>query len=516
MKEPIGEVFTPLKWAEWLIDRWKVFEAWLGGAHICDPTAGQGVFALAMLLMARRKGIPITRERLSRLTLIEIASSHLECFRENATREFGIDFPASQIFCQDVITEAHAGKYDILVGNPPWANFGDLSTAYKEHLKPFFLQEGLVPDRQKMLLGSSRVDIAALVLKVVLGRLLKKDGTGYFYLPTSLFFGDGAHSGFRDYLARDSRNGVDIRRDFAVDSVYEFTSTKVFDGIGTSYCCAKFRGDTRQSFPVPYFRESEEKWVEHKAVPFKNPTDAWRVVRDLAELNTGASLEVRLSPEQKPRQGVNTCGANSVFIFNQKPLHLPNEFLYPLATKELWRQQTAVPRTLIATGSPPHKWILLPYHQQTGRPLTWCQIEQHTALRDHLQNVQEVLQARKGTLLGTALKRGNWWALLGVGPYSFAPFKVIWEAYGKNRFDPIVLDSIEGQMWQGNQAMHAFIPCWTEQDAQRIKTALENPEILALLRQLNGAGKCNWAQPGKIKKILSFDQDELDYPNLLF
>ena len=47
-------------------------------------------------------------------------------------------------------------------------------------------------------------------------------------------------------------------------------------------------------------------------------------------------FEIRLSPEQKPRQGVNTCGANSVFIFDNKPLHLPEQFLYPLATKEIW------------------------------------------------------------------------------------------------------------------------------------------------------------------------------------
>ena len=490
----IGQVFTSLKWAEWLINRWDIFDAWLDGAHVCDPTAGQGIFAFAMLRIARRKGIPITRKRLSRLTLIEMIPSHLERFRENVKRTFGIDFPASQIFCQDVITEAHAGRYDILIGNPPWANFSDLPTAYKECLKPFFLQEGLVPDRQKMLLGSSRIDIAALVLKVVLGRLLKKNGTGYFYLPTSLFFGDGAHSGFRNYLARGSRNSADSYRDFAVDTVYEFSSTKVFEDVGTSYCCAKFRGDTPQNFPITYFRESDGRWVEHKALPFKDPTDPWRVVRDLDELKAGATLEVRLSPEQAPRQGVNTCGANSVFIFDQKPPHLPDQFLYPLATKELWRQQTTLP----------HKWILLPYHQRTGKPLTWCQIERCTALRDYLQNVQDVLQGRKGTLLRTALKRGNWWALLGVGPYSFAPFKVIWEAYGKTQFNPIVLSSVEGQMWQGNQSMHAFIPCWTERDAQRIKAALENPEIPTLLRQLNGAGKCNWAQPGKIKKILGF------------
>ena len=50
-------------------------------------------------------------------------------------------------------------------------------------------------------------------------------------------------------------------------------------------------------------------------------------------------------------------------------------------------------------------------------------------------------------------------------------------------------------------------------DAQRIKAGLENPAIPDLLRQLNGAGKCNWAQPGKIKKILSFDERVLDFPN---
>lgn len=490
MKEQIGQIFTPLKWAEWLINRWNIFDAWCDGAHICDPTAGQGVFPLALLHIARRRGVPITAERLSRLTLIEIVPAHLEQFRENVYREFGVDFPAAQLFCQDVITESHAGQYDVLVGNPPWANFGDLPSAYKARLKPYFLQEGLGPDRQKLLLGASRIDIAALVLKVALGKLLKQDGVGYFYLPTSLFFGDGAHSGFRNYSAN--------HRNFAVDTVYEFTSAKVFEGISTSYCCARFRGDTPQTFPITYFREVDREWVEHQALPLKNPADPWRVVQNLDERNVGETLEIRLTPEQKPRQGVNTCGANSVFIFDHKPSHLPEMFLYPLATKELWRHPI----------SAPHRWILLPYHRETGKPFTWDQIEQYDMLRDYLQNVRGTLQARRGALLRSAMNKGHWWALLGVGPYAFAPFKVIWEAYGKDQFNPIVLSGVDGQVWQGNQAMHAFIPCWQEAEAQRIKTALENPEILVLLRQLNGSGKCNWAQPGKIKKIIAFDETE--------
>ena len=484
-----------MKWAEWLIETWGVFDAWIDGAHVCDPTAGQGAFAVAMLRLARRKGASITPERLSRLTLIEKYPSHLERFAGNVKREFGIDVPASQIICQDIILEPHEKKYDVLIGNPPWANFTDLPAEYKKRVKPFFLAEGLVPNKQKMLLGSSRIDIAALTLKVVLGKLLNKNGLGCFYLPTSLFFGDGAHSGFRSYSARSSQDkGVGVRN-FAVETVYEFTASKVFDGIGTSYCCASIRVDSPQTFPVPYFRELEGKWVEHKAQPFKSPTDPWRVARSIHELQTSAALDLRLPKEQAPRQGVNTCGSNDVFLFDGKPPHLPDMFLYPLATKELWRQQTLFPR----------KWILLPYDPQTGKPLTWAQIDQHDALREHLKSAQRVLQARKGTFLRAAMKRGHWWTLLGVGPYAFAPFKVIWEAYGKSLFNPIALDNVDGQAWQGNQSMHAFIPCWTEQDAQRIKTALEKPEITAILRQLGGAGKRNWAQPGKIKKILALE-----------
>lgn len=484
----IGEVFTPLEWAKWLINKWEIFDAWINGAHICDPTAGKGAFVLALLNIARRGGVSITPERLSRLTLIERNASHLAWFRKNVKQEFGVDFPTTQLFCQDVIMESHAGKYDILIGNPPWVNFSDLPSDYKTRIKPFFLAEDLVPDRQQLLLGSSRIDIAALVLKIVLGQLLKKNGVGYFYLPLSLFFGDGAHNGFRNYNAN--------QRDFAVDTVYEFTSTQVFEGVGTSYGCAKFRCDTRQTFPVTYFRELNNEWIEHTAVPFNNTTDPWRIVRDLNELDTGTTVDLNLSPAQTPRQGVNTCGANSVFIFQDKPSHLPEAFLYPLATKEIWRQG----------ASHPHKWILLPYHRQTGKPLTHHQIEQHLRLKEYLHTAEETLRSRKGTLLRRAVDRGYWWALLGVGTYSFAPFKVMWEAYGRSRFNPVVLSCVDGQAWQGNQSMHAFIPCWSEDAAHRIKDALENPEIPRLLRQLNGAGKCNWAQPGKMKKILSFTE----------
>ena len=482
---PIGEVFTPRRWAKWLIHRWNIFEAWIEGAEICDPTAGDGAFPLALLAIARERGMPLTAARLSRLTLIERNASHLSRFRENVRQEFGVDFPVSRLHCQDVILTPPAGTYDILVGNPPWSNFGDLPATYKCRVKPLFLKEGLAPAPRDLLLGASRTDIAALVLKTVLGRLLKRNGKAYFYLPLSLLFGEGAHTGFRDYRAH--------QRHFAVETVYEFTTTRVFAGISTAYGCAKFRCDTPQTFPVPYFREADGGWLEHKAVPLKDSADPWRVLRTLNELNREIPPDLELSTAEMPRQGVNTCGANDVFIFQEKPAHLPDAFLYPLATKEIWRHGTAHPQ----------KWVLLPYNQETGKPLTPHEIERHPDLKAYLQSVETRLRARKGTLLRSTMKSGYWWGMLGVGTYAFAPFKVMWEAYGRSQLNPIVLSHVDGQAWQGNQAMHAFIPCGTAAAAAKIKKGLEHPDLSRLLRELNGAGKRNWAQPGKMKKLLS-------------
>lgn len=484
----IGQVFTPLPWAEWLIEKWGVFDSWCDGASICEPTAGRGAFALALFHIARNKGVDITPQMLARLSLVDIRSANLDFFREKAARDYGIDLPWSRLMVKDVITEALPYEYDILVGNPPWSNFTDLPPPYKMRIKPHFIAEGLVPDMKKVLLGSSRVDLAALVLKVVLGKMLRAKGVGYFYLPLSLFSGDDAHRGFRDYRA----NG----RNFFVDEVYEFTTTKVFEGISTSYCCARFRLDLAQRFPVKYFRELDGRWVEHSAMPLIKDDDQWRVLDVNDAKNLSATIKIELSPKQKPRQGVNSCGANSVFIFDEKPAHLPQEFLFPLATKELWRRKV----------SGPTRWILLPYDRDTGKPLSWNQIREIRALRDYLCACKDVLSKRKGTLIQSAIKRGYWWSLLGVGPYSFTPYKVIWEAYGKTDFKPIIVGAQEGKEWQANQALHAFIPCWREKEARRIKRDLEHPAILTLLKQLNGGGRCNWAQPGKIKKILAFDR----------
>ena len=165
---------------------------------------------------------------------------------------------------------------------------------------------------------------------------------------------------------------------------------------------------------------------------------------------------------------------------------LPSKYVFPLLTAKNFRE----------SNYPAEKWVLLPY-ATTGKPLEKNQLKSEPELWDYLLTHQEDLTSRKGSLIGAWFKKGYWWALLGVGAYNFMPYKIVWEAYGKKEFHPII---VEGK-WQANQSLQAFIPTRTIEEAQHVLQELKNPAVEAYLLSLKMEGTMNWAQPGKIKKL---------------
>jgi hypothetical protein len=488
---PIGAVFTPLRWAKWLVREFGLVPKWAQGATLCDPTAGEGAFIHALMDVAAEADISVDDRMLSRLFVIEREALFLERFHTSFELKYRCEFPRENSLCADVVLQNPSLKFDVLLGNPPWANFNDLPASYKESLKSAFLEFGLVEDPQSLLLGRARVDFSALVVSVVLNQNLTPHGEAVFFLPLSIFLNDGAHSGFRRYALKDTT--------FQLSELRDFRETNIFPEITTRFGVARFRRDAQTEFPIPYHVETQRGWSSRMAAPVGEPSAPLSVFdsqTEYEELSRPTAIEVR--KDQKPRQGVNTCGANRVFIFDSVPDGLPGEFLFPLITTDCFRNGDAAPR----------RHILLPYDTDTGKPLTQATLRRHPALWSYLLAHKDELLARKGTMLNASLKRGLWWALLGVGDYCFAPFKIVWEAYGKDTFNPRIFSAHGGQPWQANQAMHAFIPCATRDEAERLLDQLASSKIERYLRSMSMEGTCNWAQPGRIKRFLKFVKQE--------
>lgn len=496
----IGDVFTPLKWGEFAVQEFGLIGKWMDGATVFDPTMGEGNLLEALIKFGLKQGVPLEELPTERLFGNELNTGHFETALEKFQVRYGLDMRANFSNCDLLALDERA--YDIIFGNPPWQNFVDLPEGYKERIKKDFLKYDLVGNRQALLLGGSRIDLAALIIQRSIGDFLKPNGEAIFFMPLSLLLNDGANRHFRTFRVGNT--------DFSVGKVFDFNDEDVFGGIATRYCLAHFERDRKVSYPVDYKRIQGGVWSDFSASPVFHPTDPWSITKGDERESIDTMEPIILKKESTPRQGVNTCGANDVFFFeeciSEDEKHfrltskegvvsiLPKKYVFPLVVSKDFKED----------GTQPSKWVLLPYHPN-GKALNWSDVEREPALRTYLLLHRTALENRKGTMLNANMKRGFWWALLGVGEYNFFPFKIIWEAYGKTQFRPRIFTG----RWQANQSLQAFIPLKTLEEANRVLALLNNRSVEDYLLSLKMEGTMNWAQPGKIRKLIRFEEEEL-------
>lgn len=497
-----GAVFTPMTWAKKIVDK-HFFNEWLNGATILDPTSGEGVFIEAFISLAQSKGVELTEENLSRLFGIELNPVFIDNFFRRVHSTYSIEFPKLNYTQGDILFQPHEIKADFLVGNPPWVNFTDLDENYKEKIKHLFIEFGLVANQRDLLLGNARTDIASLILMKTLHSNLKEGGKAIFFVPLSIFQNDGANQEFRNYRVKDV--------EFCVDNIMDFNGTKIFEDILGRYGIAQFYRNKKQFFPINYHVLENNEWHLHKAKPLFNSTDPLTVFNsEEAETRLDSFQKIVLAKHSQPRQGVNTCGANDIFFFNSFKLidndkiELKNKLGEIIVVDSKYVFPLTVSSTLTSDNPRPEKVIVIP-HKSDGKPVDLDTLKEDEGLYAYLSKHKLLLENRKGVLINTWIKKGYWWALLGIGEYSFVPYKVMWKAFGDSVFTPKILqpDKDLGS-WQGNQSLNAFIGATTIDEARDIHRKLANPLIQDYLASLRMQGTCNWAQPGRMKKLIEF------------
>lgn len=496
----IGAVFTPLQWGLWAVRRYNLTQKWLQGATIFDPTCGEGHLFEALITDALQLGKSIRELPLHNLygTELNINLYYNLCHKMQVKYQWKVD--NQKITCEDFFF-CTAKSFDIILGNPPWLTFNDVPDSYKPVIKPLFIKYGLTEKTNELLLGNSRIEIAALVIIKSIAQHLNTYGEAVFFMPMSILLNDGANKQFRTYQAQ--------KTDFAITEIHDFVEKSVFDEVKTRYGVIHIQKNRKMQFPVPYYQFIENSWKEYYAKPVFHSTDPLSIMQNESWVQELAKTPNIVLPKQAvPRQGINTCGANDMFIFDdyqeinshlvalsnkkQKNIILPKEFVYPLLVSKNFNSAAHTQEV--------NKWVLLPY-QSNGKPLESAQIELYPELHDYLYFKRPFLAYRRGNMINTWIKRGYFWALLGVGKYNFKPYKIAWEAYGRKEFKPVLFTG----KWQANQSLQAYIPLDEPYQAQQVLWHLSQGVIEKYLQSMNMQGTMNWAQPGKIKRLIQFE-----------
>jgi len=495
-RKQIGAFFTPLWIACEMVKTYELHRTWADGKSILDPTAGSGNLLEALIHCCLEENIPITHEMLGRLKGIEREKEFTDGFAERILNNYNLTVPDDLLINGDFLME-QTSCYDRIFGNPPWLNFTDLPEDQKEQMKTHFRKYGLVEKGMRTLLGGSRIDLSALIIQKAMQDHLTEEGIAYFFIPLSLVLNEGAHNKFRRGLLK---NGF-----FSTSEIRDFGENRIFKDVSTRCGFAVLKKSVPQKERIPYLTMSGPGiWEQSQAGPVGSSGNAFRILDDIKPPTL-----IRMNNSSRPRQGINTGGRNHIFIFDsaeqteedclivRNKFHeacLPSALIYPLITNHHFKGNKT-----------PCRFIFLPY-TPLGKVLEEEELVRYPAALKYLMTHRDTLVSRKGSMLQSTMKKGRFWSLLGVGPYTFAPWKIVWEAYGKKEFNPQIFGSIKGKPWIPNQALQASCAFASEEEAKRVLHKLKDPDINRILKQYNMEGTCNWAQPGRMVQFMEFGE----------
>lgn len=154
-----------------------------------------------------------------------------------------------------------AGKFDFVVGNPPWIRWGYLSKDYREATLPLWKEYGLFSLKgHAARLGGGEKDFSMLFTYVAADYYLKNDGKLGFLVTQEVFKSKGAGEGFRRFK-------LGQKTPLCVLKAHDLVSVKPFESAANKTAVIILKKGHETSYPLPY-----TVW-ERKTGIGKIPTD---------------------------------------------------------------------------------------------------------------------------------------------------------------------------------------------------------------------------------------------------
>lgn len=120
---------------------------------------------------------------------------------------------------KNAFAPAFVGKFDYVVGNPPWVNWESLPEEYRNSTEDIWKNSGLISKFKGPGLGRVKKDISMLFVVTGNDKYLAENGTLGFLITFTLFKNQ-AGAGFRKYLATKS----------SVISIHDLVELRPFEG----------------------------------------------------------------------------------------------------------------------------------------------------------------------------------------------------------------------------------------------------------------------------------------------
>lgn len=419
-------------------------------------------------------------------------------------------------------------------GNPPWVKWSNLPKDYAQSIQQHC--RGLGVFSTDKWVGGIESDISTVITYQAVKHYLAEDGRLGFFLPGSVFTTESS-AGFRRFSIDNGRLPCKVLL------VEDYQEIRPFDGVSNHATFLMVQRDAPTEFPVPYrawvagedaspnlrtYASAEQfrliaKRIDGIAVPVPGG-DGMRpwLVGSVQDQEVFAKVfAAGAKPEYKARKGITTdrngifwvhatgqSGPGLVTVQNvadigktkgipQVTANVESEHLFPLLRGRGVAPFNAVPE--------PELRILVPQRGMHGDPDLPAAFPQTFKFLNRFKDQLEQRSSLKRFQRGQAF-----YSLWSTGPYTFAPFKVLWREMG-NSFAAAYIGSAEidyaGEKTVIPDHKLYFIPVDSEPEAAYL-TGFLNAPIIAKAVSAYAAQLSLGASVAEYLNIPKFDEGD--------
>jgi len=364
-------------------------------------------------------------------------------------------------FLKNAFAPMIAGKFDFVVGNPPWIRWGYLSQEYRKATLPLWQNYGLFSLKgHAARLGGGEKDFSMLFTYAAIDYYLKSKAKLGFLITQEVFKSKGAGEGFRRFRLGD-------KEFFKVLKAHDLVTVQPFEGAANKTAMIIAKKDDVTVYPVPYVLWSRRKGVgkiptdailedvspllQNKkllAQSIGSPTGSWQTIsesqKDLKALEGDNVYQAKLGARVEP-YGVFWLSIKEVLsdgdlIVNNQPEmgkrkiqkveeRIEPDLVFPAVRGADVKRWKSIPSIFILMSQNPQKSE--PYseeHMKKEWPRTY----------GYLSRFKDILLSRGSKTVRQFAERTAFYAMFGIGPYTVSRYKVVWKRMANDIYAAVI------------------------------------------------------------------------------
>jgi methylase of polypeptide subunit release factors len=416
-------------------------------------------------------------------------------------------------FLKNVFAPMVAGKFDFVVGNPPWIRWDFLAGEYREATKHLWKDYGLFSLKgYAQMLGGAKPDFSMLFVYASSDYYLEDGAKLGFLVTQEVFKSKGAGEGFRRFQ-------LGYGKYLKVLKAHDLASIQPFEGATNKTAAIILKKGEKTEYPVSYIVWSKKKGVGKIATdksldevsnllnrkkllakPISSNVGPWQTREEGKEI----LINIEGQNSYKGREGVNTSPygvfwLKIIQVLSDGTLFIQNR---PEDSKiKIQSVQDRIEPNLVypaVRGSDIDKWgvnleiyILLPNPPSKEPYPEPIMKANYPRSYSYLTKFKDILLSRASRPLRILAEKTAFYANYGVGEYTFSQYKVIWKQMSKDISSAVISQFKTVFGYKVIIPLHttAFIPTNNESEAHYLCAIINSTPVRDFIKSFSSAGR---------------------------